>query len=190
MATLDRPDGLDQELPRAVLQRLIKNVVPDGVGISRDAKIAFGVAAQIFVSYVTATSNDIAQAAKRKTLSAKDVLEAMEVMGFPDFVDPLKASLEEYKKEQQDKKDKAKRTKAEKEAAKSKIKAEATLDGHLDQDGRKRKDPNAGEIAKESFTENDSEHVNKSARIDGDDAASKNTDAAGDASMDDVEPTS
>ena len=29
--------------------------IPDGVGISRDAKIAFGVAAQIFVSYATAT---------------------------------------------------------------------------------------------------------------------------------------
>lgn len=65
--------GLHQ-LPRAVLQRLIKNVVPDGVGISRDAKIAFGVAAQIFVSYVTATANDIALAGKRKTLTVHILL--------------------------------------------------------------------------------------------------------------------
>lgn len=89
------------------------------------------------------------------------MLEAMEVMSFPDFVDPLKASLEEFKKEQQDKKDKAKRTKAEKEAAKLKIKAEATLDDHLDQDGRKRKDPNTGEDTGAADDGDNSDHISK-----------------------------
>ena len=70
-----------------------------------------------FAAHAPRRANEIALAAKRKTLTAKDVLEAMEAMSFPDFVEPLQASLEEFKQEQQDKKDKRAAAKAAKVVA-------------------------------------------------------------------------
>lgn len=102
VATADR-EGLDNELPKAVLTRLVKNVLPEGTGISKDAKTAFGMAAQIFVAYATATANELALADNRKTISATDVLKAMEAMDFTEFIEPLQADLVAFQRDAKDK---------------------------------------------------------------------------------------
>eukprot|EP00729_Bicosta_minor_P005266 gene5266-3792_t len=79
--------------------------LPEGTGVSKDAKVAFGVAARIFVSYCTATANEIALEGNRKTLSSQDVLTALEDMEFPEFREPLQKNLEMFKKEQSRKKE-------------------------------------------------------------------------------------
>ena len=42
------------QLPRAVIARIAKEALPDGVNIGQEAKIAFGAAARVFISYITA----------------------------------------------------------------------------------------------------------------------------------------
>lgn len=39
-------------------------------------------------------ANDICKESKRQTINAEDVFKALEEMEFPEFVGPLKASLE------------------------------------------------------------------------------------------------
>jgi len=99
----ERPEDLN--LPNTVITRIIKEALPDGVNVSKDARIAISKAASVFVLYAASCANNFALQHKRKTISGKDVLDAMEEMEFDKFVDPLKASLEAYKKEQKTKKE-------------------------------------------------------------------------------------
>lgn len=118
-AMAERPEDLN--LPNAVITRIIKEALPDGVNISKEARSAISRAASVFVLYATSCANNFAMKGKRKTLNASDVLSAMEEMEFQRFVTPLKEALEAYRREQkgkkeaseQKKKDKDKKTDAE-----------------------------------------------------------------------------
>ncbi|XP_053380697.1 DNA polymerase epsilon subunit 3-like [Mercenaria mercenaria] len=105
----ERPEDLN--LPNAVITRIIKDAIPDGVNVSKEARLAISKAASVFVLYATSCSNNFALKAKRKTITAKDVLDALEDMEFDQFVDPLKECLEAFKKNQQGKKDQKKKEK-------------------------------------------------------------------------------
>uniref|UniRef100_A0A670YRI3 DNA polymerase epsilon subunit 3 n=1 Tax=Pseudonaja textilis TaxID=8673 RepID=A0A670YRI3_PSETE len=88
----ERPEDLN--LPNAVITRIIKEALPDGVNVSKEARSAISRAASVFVLYATSCANNFARKGKRKTLNAGDVISAMEEMEFQRFVGPLKESLE------------------------------------------------------------------------------------------------
>ncbi|KAL8174282.1 UNVERIFIED_CONTAM: DNA polymerase epsilon subunit 3 [Gekko kuhli] len=98
----ERPEDLN--LPNAVVTRIIKEALPDGVNISKEARSAISRAASVFVLYATSCANNFAMKGKRKTLNASDVLSAMEEMEFQRFIAPLKESLEAYRHDQKGKK--------------------------------------------------------------------------------------
>ncbi|XP_052787838.1 DNA polymerase epsilon subunit 3-like [Mya arenaria] len=113
----ERPEDLN--LPNAVITRIIKDAIPDGVNVSKEARLAISKAASVFVLYATSCSNNFALKAKRKTITAKDVLDALEDMEFDQFVDPLKECLDAYKKNQQGKKDQKRKDKVSQPSARS-----------------------------------------------------------------------
>uniref|UniRef100_A0A8D0AYY1 DNA polymerase epsilon subunit 3 n=1 Tax=Salvator merianae TaxID=96440 RepID=A0A8D0AYY1_SALMN len=98
----ERPEDLN--LPNAVVSRIVKEALPDGVNVSKEARSAIARAASVFVLYATSCANNFAMKGKRKTLNAGDVLSAMEEMEFQRFVGPLKESLEAYRRDQKGKK--------------------------------------------------------------------------------------
>lgn len=98
----ERPEDLN--LPNAVVGRIIKEAIPDGVNVSKEARLAISKAASVFVLYATSCSNNYALKAKRKTIGAQDVLQAMEEMEFEQFVEPLAEALEQFRNQIQDKK--------------------------------------------------------------------------------------
>ncbi|KAL6062144.1 DNA polymerase epsilon subunit 3 [Balamuthia mandrillaris] len=85
--------GDELELPKAVINRLIKKSLPEGVLIQKDAKLAIAKACKIWILYVTACANDFCQTSDRSLISANDVLAAMEELEFPQFQEPLKELL-------------------------------------------------------------------------------------------------
>ncbi|XP_075690948.1 DNA polymerase epsilon subunit 3 [Rhinoderma darwinii] len=99
----ERPEDLN--LPNAVITRIIKEAIPDGVNVSKEARSAISRAASVFVLYATSCANNFAMKGKRKTLSVTDVLAAMEEMEFQRFLAPLKEALEAYRLEQKGKKE-------------------------------------------------------------------------------------
>nr|XP_027219763.1 DNA polymerase epsilon subunit 3-like [Penaeus vannamei] len=113
----ERPEDLN--LPNAVITRIIKDSLPDGVAVAKEARSAIAKAASVFVLYTTSTANSLAQKNKKKTVSAQDVFNAMKEMEFEKFIEPLQESLEVHRKSQQNKKEqkeaKAKAKKAEEE---------------------------------------------------------------------------
>ncbi|XP_017295922.1 DNA polymerase epsilon subunit 3 [Kryptolebias marmoratus] len=109
----ERPEDLN--LPNAVITRIIKEALPDGVNVSKEARRAISQAASVFVLYATSCANNFAMKAKRKTLNAGDVLAAMEEMEFHRFLEPLREALEGYKKDQKGKKEVTEQKRKEKE---------------------------------------------------------------------------
>eukprot|EP00958_Prasinococcus_capsulatus_P010287 scaffold999_cov375-Prasinococcus_capsulatus_cf.AAC.6 len=65
------------------------------VAINKDALNAFSECAKIFIHYLTATANDICQESRqRSTVTADDVLKALEELDFHELCGPLSQSLE------------------------------------------------------------------------------------------------
>ncbi|KAJ1525283.1 hypothetical protein ONE63_010106 [Megalurothrips usitatus] len=112
----------DLNLPNAVVSRLIKDSLPDGVNVSKEARLALAKAASIFVLFLTSASNNVASQNNRKTISAQDVLQALQDTDFEGFLEPLKEALENFKKAQKEKKD----ANAEKRKSKPKEEEEKT----------------------------------------------------------------
>ncbi|KAI9550077.1 putative D polymerase epsilon subunit 3-like [Daphnia sinensis] len=101
----ERPEDLN--LPNSIVARIIKDSLPEGVNVSKEARTAIAKAASVFVLYCTSCSNNLAMRANRKIISGQDVLGAMADMEFERFIEPLQASLEEaVAKRKQEKSDK------------------------------------------------------------------------------------
>lgn len=129
----ERPEDLN--LPNAVVGRIIKDAIPEGVNVSKEARLAISKAASVFVLYATSCSNNYALKAKRKTISAQDVLSAMEEMEFEQFVEPLNDALEAFRSQQQGKKERKKEKETSNTSESDRAIEEATDDkGASDED--------------------------------------------------------
>ncbi|XP_061374073.1 DNA polymerase II subunit B4 [Gastrolobium bilobum] len=98
-----------EELPRTIVRRVVKDKLSrfsdDGdISVHKDALLAFSESARIFIHYLSATANDICKESKRQIINAEDVFKALEETEFSEFVRPLKASLEEFRKKNAGKK--------------------------------------------------------------------------------------
>jgi len=98
----ERPEDLN--LPNAVVGRIIKEALPTGVIVSKDARLAISKAASVFVLYATSCANNVAMQSKRKTITGSDVIKAMSEMEFDRFVEPLETSHSAWKNDQKGKK--------------------------------------------------------------------------------------
>lgn len=84
----------DLNLPNSVITRLMKEGLPDGINIGRDARIAVARATSVFILFLTSSANSAAMSANRKTITANDIFKALYETEFDFFVGPLKDSLE------------------------------------------------------------------------------------------------
>eukprot|EP01083_Nonionella_stella_P075399 204985_1 len=89
--------GKSLELPQATISRIIRSAVPENMMVGKEAKAAFTRAASIFVLYLTSTANEFCKTAGRQTVSALDVMAAVEELEFEEFLDPLEKFLAEYR---------------------------------------------------------------------------------------------
>ncbi|XP_011494509.1 PREDICTED: DNA polymerase epsilon subunit 3 [Ceratosolen solmsi marchali] len=104
----------DLNLPNAVVTRIVREALPDGVTVAKEARAAVAKAASIFILYLTSSANIIAKKSNRKTVSGQDVIQAMEDIEFDQFIAPLQEALENFKKNQKEKKDASTKKKQQK----------------------------------------------------------------------------
>ncbi|KAI9735187.1 MAG: hypothetical protein M1834_001777 [Cirrosporium novae-zelandiae] len=100
-------DGLsveDLSLPRTIVQRLTKGVLPPNTQVQKDALLALSKAATVFVSYLSSSANESMLLTPnphnshhtRSTIQPQDVISALKVCEFEDFVPRLEKELEKY----------------------------------------------------------------------------------------------
>jgi DNA polymerase epsilon subunit 3 len=82
------------EPPQACVSRIIKNVLPDNIQVTKDARAAFSRAAGVFIFYLTHCANDFSKDTKRSTIYTSDVISALKEIEFTEFLEPLEAFLD------------------------------------------------------------------------------------------------
>jgi DNA polymerase epsilon subunit 3 len=91
----ERPEDLN--LPITVVQRIVKEALPDGVVVAKEARQAISRASSVFVLYLTSCAITHSLKSKRKTLAVNDILAALEDMEFDSFIGPLNEALKARK---------------------------------------------------------------------------------------------
>jgi histone H3/H4 len=92
-------DGLsveDLNLPKSIVQRLAKGVLPPNTQIQKDALLAMSKSATVFVNYLTNEASEHAERGGKKTIQPKDVLEAIKELEFEGFSQRLEAEVNKY----------------------------------------------------------------------------------------------
>ncbi|KIW06903.1 uncharacterized protein PV09_02573 [Verruconis gallopava] len=108
----------DLALPRTMVQRLAKGVLPPNTQIQKDALLAISKSATVFVNYLSSHAQEQAQRMNKKTIQPKDVLDAIADIEFDMFLPRLEAELAKYNSVQCDKRNSYRRKVREEQKAK------------------------------------------------------------------------
>ncbi|UQC86924.1 DNA polymerase epsilon subunit D [Colletotrichum lupini] len=98
MAKADR-DALtieDLSLPKSIITRLAKGVLPPQTQIQANAVLAMGKSATVFINYLASHANEITTNAGKKTVSAEDVFKALDDIEFGFLREPLEQEFTKY----------------------------------------------------------------------------------------------
>ncbi|KAF9067558.1 histone-fold-containing protein [Rhodocollybia butyracea] len=91
-------EGIDNfELPKSLVTKIAKSAVPDNTKLQKEAILSLVKGSTVFINYLAATAHDVAQSKQHKSISASDVLKALELIELGDLVDPLTAELQVYR---------------------------------------------------------------------------------------------
>ncbi|KAK9017702.1 hypothetical protein V6N11_000707 [Hibiscus sabdariffa] len=80
----------------------MRRVLPPYAKISDDAKESILECISEFISFITGEANEHCQVEQRKTVTAEDMLYAMENLGFDNYIDPLTIFLNRYREAEND----------------------------------------------------------------------------------------
>ena len=94
----------DLNLPLSVVNRLIKDALPPGHMVAKDARLAIARAASVFVLYCTHHASAQAVDQSRKTLKDIDVFHGLREMELDVLIPEVQKATEEYKAQRQAKK--------------------------------------------------------------------------------------
>ncbi|KAF1840816.1 histone-fold-containing protein [Cucurbitaria berberidis CBS 394.84] len=105
-ASKDRDDSLgveDLNLPKSIVQRLGKGVLPPNTQIQKDALLAMSKSATVFVNYLTSCAAEHAQRSGKRTIMPQDVYAAMTELEFEFMLPRLEAEVTKFTSIQADK---------------------------------------------------------------------------------------
>ncbi|KAJ2989327.1 hypothetical protein HDV02_005047 [Globomyces sp. JEL0801] len=98
------------ELPKSVIDKIIRNALPEGVLVQKEAKMAVSKAATVFINYITAAAQDSISGTSRKSINASDVFKALEVLELDgSLLVPVQQAVKEYQAVAKEKRDEYRR---------------------------------------------------------------------------------
>ncbi|KAK7023764.1 DNA polymerase epsilon subunit 3 [Favolaschia claudopus] len=101
-------EGIDNfELPKSLVTRIARSALPENVKMQKETVLSLIKGSTVFINYLAATAHDVALSKQHKSISASDVLKALEMIEFGDLVDKLQTELLVYR--EQAKTDKSKK---------------------------------------------------------------------------------
>ncbi|CAL5038066.1 unnamed protein product [Urochloa decumbens] len=92
----------DRLMPVANVSRIMRRALPYHAKISDDAKEVVQDCVSEFISFVTGEANERCHAEHRKTVTAEDIVWAMDRLGFDDYVAPLNAFVLRMRNDSED----------------------------------------------------------------------------------------
>ncbi|XP_039804943.1 nuclear transcription factor Y subunit B-3-like [Panicum virgatum] len=86
--------GQDRLMPVANVSRIMRHALPPHAKISDGAKEMIQDCVSEFISFVTGEANERCHTEHRKTVTAEDIVWAMNRLGFDDYIRPLNTFLQ------------------------------------------------------------------------------------------------
>ncbi|KAF8637176.1 hypothetical protein AX17_002990 [Amanita inopinata Kibby_2008] len=87
-------EGIENfELPKSIVTRIAKSAIPENAKLQKETILSLIKGSTVFINYLAATAHDVAQSKQHKSISASDVLKALELIEFGDLVEPLQSEL-------------------------------------------------------------------------------------------------
>ncbi|KAJ2979489.1 hypothetical protein NQ176_g3224 [Zarea fungicola] len=93
----------DLALPKSIITRLAKGVLPANTQIQANAILAMSKSATLFISYLASHANEITLNANKKTIMPADVFRALDEIEFDFLKEPLEAEFAKFNAIQTDK---------------------------------------------------------------------------------------
>ncbi|KAF9236129.1 histone-fold-containing protein [Melanogaster broomeanus] len=96
-------EGIENfELPKSLVTKIAKSAVsssiPDNAKLQKETVLSLVKGSTVFINYLGEHSaHDVALSKQHKSISASDVLKALEMIEFGDLVDMLQAELQVYR---------------------------------------------------------------------------------------------
>ncbi|KAF9475040.1 histone-fold-containing protein [Pholiota conissans] len=91
-------EGIENfELPKSVVMKIAKSAIPENVKLQKETVLSLVKGSTVFINYLAATAHDVAQSKQHKSISASDVLKALETIEFSDMVNKLQGELLLYR---------------------------------------------------------------------------------------------
>jgi len=91
-------EGIENfELPKSVVMKIAKSAIPDNVKLQKETVLSLVKGSTVFINYLAATAHDVAQSKQHKSISASDVLKALETIEFSDMINKLQSELTIYR---------------------------------------------------------------------------------------------
>ncbi|KAJ6455840.1 histone-fold-containing protein [Mycena sanguinolenta] len=91
-------EGIENfELPKSLVTRIARSALPENVKMQKETVLSLIKGSTVFINYLGATAHDVALSKQHKSISASDVLKALEMIEFGDLVDKLQAELTVYR---------------------------------------------------------------------------------------------
>ncbi|KIL67043.1 hypothetical protein M378DRAFT_102733, partial [Amanita muscaria Koide BX008] len=91
-------EGIENfELPKSVVTKIAKSAIPDNAKLQKETILSLVKGSTVFINYLAATAHDVALSKQHKSISASDVLKALEHIEFGDLVESLQSELQVYR---------------------------------------------------------------------------------------------
>ncbi|RYO77145.1 hypothetical protein DL763_010064 [Monosporascus cannonballus] len=116
----------DLTLPKSIITRLAKGVLPPNTQIQTNAVLAMSKSATVFINHLANAANEHTQNANKKTIMPNDVFAALEDIEFPFLRERLEAEFKKFNEVQTTKRNTYRRKVAAAKAGKSAPSATAT----------------------------------------------------------------
>ena len=121
----------DLSLPRTMVTRLAKGVLPPNTQIQKDAILAMSKGATVFVNYLSNAANEHTLKDNRRTISPQNVLQALRDLEFEAFLPRVEAELAKFNEIQTVKRNDYRKKMKEKEGPAAKAKGSGAEDSRL-----------------------------------------------------------
>ncbi|KAG0315096.1 hypothetical protein BGZ97_008598 [Linnemannia gamsii] len=109
----------DNELPKAILTRIMKQALPENTNIQANAKLAMTKSTTLFINYLTSAANEEAANAGHKIVSGAHVLKALEAVDLEEMLPRLTEELQAFQSIQRSKRATAAQAAKEKDGSSS-----------------------------------------------------------------------
>ena len=86
----------DLSLPRTMVQRLAKGVLPANTSLHKDAILAMSKGATVFINYLAHTANTASLSTGKRTIPPNAVIDALAELEFGDFGPRVEAELKKF----------------------------------------------------------------------------------------------